>query len=305
MTVDQLGRAYSAYRRSAGSRSIVALLVANAIPLVGVLFFGWSLITILVIYWLENGIVGFWNVPKILLAQGSAVPTLPPLPDAAAVAATGNAQAAADLQANWARARDEQLRATARATGDIGATPAFARVFGSTKVPTAGRAALAVFFLIHYGMFWFVHGVFVFTLPTFLGGGGLLAGCGDPDPFGNLQGCTGPFGELLWSNVAIAGVALFLSHGASFLFNYVGRGEYLTASPTRQMGAVYGRVVVLHVTILFGAFAIAFLGAPVIALLILVVLKTALDLGLHRRERLAADARVPADTTFGAIVREG
>ena len=47
MTVDQLGHAYTAYRRSAGSRSIVALLAANAIPLVGVLFFGWSLITIL------------------------------------------------------------------------------------------------------------------------------------------------------------------------------------------------------------------------------------------------------------------
>ena len=92
-----------------------------------------------------------------------------------------------------------------------------------------------------------------------------------------------PFGQLLWSNVAIAGVALFLSHGASFLFNYIGRGEYLTASPTRQMGAPYGRVVVLHLTILFGAFAVAFLGSPVGALLILVGLKTALDLGLHRR----------------------
>jgi hypothetical protein len=71
MSVDQLGRGYQAYRRTTGSRSVAALLIANAIPLIGVLFFGWSLITILVIYWLENGIVGFWNVPRILLAQGS------------------------------------------------------------------------------------------------------------------------------------------------------------------------------------------------------------------------------------------
>ncbi|HEX5013490.1 MAG TPA: DUF6498-containing protein [Candidatus Limnocylindrales bacterium] len=55
------------YRSTA---SLVGLLIANAIPLVGVLFFGWSLITILVLYWLENCIVGLWNVPRIALARG-------------------------------------------------------------------------------------------------------------------------------------------------------------------------------------------------------------------------------------------
>jgi hypothetical protein len=63
------GRAVGAYRRTATSRSAVVLLVANLIPLVGVLFFGWSLLTILVLYWLENGIVGLWNLPRILLAR--------------------------------------------------------------------------------------------------------------------------------------------------------------------------------------------------------------------------------------------
>jgi hypothetical protein len=316
MTVDQLGRAYQAYRRTAGSRSMVALLVANAIPLIGVLFFGWSLLTILVIYWLENGIVGFWNVPRILLAQGSAVPVLPPLPDAAARAATGSDDAAKGLQAAWERARASQLVESARASGDVGATPGFTRVFSSARLPTAGRAALSAFFLVHYGIFWFVHGIFVFTLPMFMGGGpgvgsadcilgsGVFAS-GTPGAFPGVDGCAGSaFGELLWTNVAIAGVALFLSHGASFLFNYIGNAEYLTASPTRQMGAPYGRVVVLHLTILFGAFAVAFLGSPIAALLLLVGLKTALDLGLHRREHRAAAARIPADTAFGQIVRE-
>jgi hypothetical protein len=157
-----------------------------------------------------------------------------------------------------------------------------------------------------------VHGVFVFTLPMFLGRagadcipGGPVFPAGTPGGLPGLESCTtGPFGDLLWSNVAIAGIALFLSHGASFLFNYIGRAEYLTASPTRQMGAPYARVVVLHLTILFGAFAVAILGSPVVALLILVGLKTALDLGLHRREHRAADARIPADTEFGKVVRE-
>ena len=60
------------------------------------------------------------------------------------------------------------------------------------------------------------------------------------------------------------------------------------------MGSVYGRVIVLHLTIIFGSMVIAFLGSPIGALLVLVVLKTAFDLGLHLRERRAAAARARA-----------
>ena len=84
--------------------------------------------------------------------------------------------------------------------------------------------------------------------------------------------------------MAIAAGALFLSHGASFFLNYLGKREYLTTSPIRQMFAPYGRVVVLHLTILIGAFAVAILGAPIGALVVLVVLKTAFDLRLHLRQ---------------------
>ena len=55
------------YRSTA---SLAGPPTANAIPLIGVLFFGWSLMTILVLYWLENGIVGGWNIPRIALAKG-------------------------------------------------------------------------------------------------------------------------------------------------------------------------------------------------------------------------------------------
>jgi hypothetical protein len=50
------------------------------------------------------------------------------------------------------------------------------------------------------------------------------------------------------------------------------------------MGAPYARVVVLHLTILFGAFLTAMIGQPIGALVILVGLKTILDLALHLRE---------------------
>lgn len=177
------------------------------------------------------------------------------------------------------------------------------------RLAGVGRAGLAIFFAIHYGVFWVVHGIFVFALPAFGFGAGDGAGVGSggvpcangpfdsiglPNSAADLPGCaTGAFGDVIWSNVALAGVALFLSHGASFLFNYIGRGEYLVASPSRQMGSAYGRVFVLHLTIIFGSLVVAFLGAPIGALLILVGLKTAFDLGLHLREHRASGPPLP------------
>ena len=292
MTVETLGRGIGLYRRTALTRSAIALVIANAIPIVGVLFFGWSLITILVLYWIENGIVGFWNVPKIALAQGSIVPPLPDMPPAAARAATLTDEQADSLQAAWKQAQELQAQGLTAA----GSSPVLSRL---SLVP---RAGLSVFFLIHYGLFWIGHGIFVFSLPTFLGvrgafGGGLGSGCVDtfPDPgeisnqFPGLESCAqGGFGEIAWNSVLIGAAALFISHGASFLFNYVGRGEYLRTSPARQMGTPYARVIVLHVTIIVGAMVVAFLGAPIGALIVLVTLKTIFDLGLHTREHRTA-----------------
>jgi hypothetical protein len=279
MTIGMLGRAFDLYRRTATSRSAILLLIANLIPLVGVLLFGWSLLTILVLYWLENGIVGFWNVPKIILAQGSIIPTIPDQPSSAAPAGPPSP--------------------TGPTSGLLG--PRAAARFSAFP-----RTGLAVFFLFHYGMFWLVHGIFVFALPAFAGGGIGGGGIGG-GPFGgaletcldlstNLEVPCSAFGDVAWTSVLIGGIALFVSHGASFFLNYLGRGEYLTAAPTGQMGSVYGRVVVLHLTIIFGSMVVAFLGAPIGALLVLVVLKTAFDLGLHLRERQRSNLRLPAGT---------
>jgi hypothetical protein len=252
--VGGVGRLADLYGRSTASRSVVFLLGANAIPLVGVLFLGWSLWTILVVYWLENGIVGAWNIPRILLAEGTLLPSGP-------------------------------------------STRAISRVFGSS-VNVVGRVATAAFFTIHYGVFWVVHGVFVFALPLF---GGFFPAFSDPQtivlPDGTLafldQAGGSPFGEIAWSSVAIGAAAMVIGHGASFFLNYVGRGEYRRASPLGQMAAPYGRVVVLHLTILVGAFAVALLGAPIVLLVILVVLKSVLDLRLHLAERLRLAAFPP------------
>ena len=322
MTVETLGRAVDVYRRTATSRSAILLILANLIPLVGVVLFGWSLWTILVLYWVENGIVGFWNVPKLLLAQGSVLPTVvPPMPESAAWAASGGDPVkASNLRAAWEQARQAQQRAldaaaAARSSPTPGSsssstTSVFSgvRVFGQPVGGSGGRVGLAIFFLMHYGIFWFVHGVFIFSLPMFFGGAGAFGGFGSgavdcvpgdlligPDGFPmplDAASCGG-FGEIVWSNVVIGAIVLFLSHGASFLFNYVGRGEYLTKSPMSQMGAPYARVVILHLTIIFGTFVVIALGTPIGALLLLVVLKTAFDLTLHLRERNGSAPQLP------------
>lgn len=247
-----LERLADLYRQTARSRTALALVAANAVLLIGVLFLGWSLWTILVIYWVENGIIGVWNVPRILLAEGQLLP-------------------------------GRQL--------GVGYRP-----WAVTSVPALGRTGMAVFFTIHYGLFWLVHGVFVMVLPRFMG---FAAGTATPAPMPLFPGdpgvpfvpgaaplgqaSIGPFGQLDWSAVAVAAVGLFLSHGASFVFTYVRRGEFRRTWAAAQMVAPYGRVIVLQMTILLGGFAIAFLGAPVLMLLGLVALKTALDLSLHLR----------------------
>ena len=46
--------------------SVVTLLAANIIPLIGALFFGWNAVLILALFWIENLIIGGFNVIKIL-----------------------------------------------------------------------------------------------------------------------------------------------------------------------------------------------------------------------------------------------
>jgi hypothetical protein len=112
--------------------------------------------------------------------------------------------------------------------------------------------------------------VFVLTLPLFA----IMGTDGEPD-----------FGATV-DPLAILFVlaCLFISHGLSYRLNYIGRGEYLRTTAAGQMFAPYGRLVVLHVTIIIGAIVISMTGAPAAAIVVLVLLKIALDLGLHLAE---------------------
>jgi hypothetical protein len=216
--------------------AIALLIVANLVPLIGVLFFDWSLTTIVALYWLENGVVGAFALARMATAEGLDE-------DPGAVSINGRQLSAAEL-----------------------------------RNPVSARVVLMPFFVMHYGMFWLVHGVFVwFALPmVWEEMGGATAGP-------SLVAC-------LW-----ALPVLVLSHAASFVYNWWLGGERYTSSPSREMGAPYGRVVILHVTIVIGAFLVAFLGSPIWALVLLVGLKTVADLAAHLAERRRAGVRARAE----------
>ena len=57
------------------------------------------------------------------------------------------------------------------------------------------------------------------------------------------------------------------------------------------MNAPYSRVMILHLTILLGAFAAVMLGQSIGTLVVMVALKTAVDLGAHLAERRRAAER--------------
>ena len=49
--------------------SLLALIGANLIPLAGVFFFGWDVTFIVLLYWIENLIAGFYNILKMAIMR--------------------------------------------------------------------------------------------------------------------------------------------------------------------------------------------------------------------------------------------
>jgi hypothetical protein len=144
----------------------------------------------------------------------------------------------------------------------------------ATQAVLGGRVAAlgyAVFFTVHYGMFTFVHGVFVAALfaPGWREGEEL------PDALALL---LSPDGLLLGVG------ALAVSHLVSYAANFVGGGEYKRLEPAALMLQPYGRVVVLHLAIIFGGALVMALNEPAMGLVVLVLLKIGLDLRAHLAE---------------------
>jgi Family of unknown function (DUF6498) len=252
----QLLHGFYRYRFSA-----IALIAANALPLLGVIFLKWDAFSIVALYWVENVIIGAINVLKMITCS----------PDLEAI--------------NWLKVHDPD---------QVTKLQARLKEFGNTtgKVTLANHVSklfFVPFFVVHYGIFCLVHGVFVFV---FFGHGTLGL-----DPFDELFNIDVVFTrEHLWWGVA----ALAASHLYSFFVNYLGRGEYRRTIVPWLMMQPYARVVVLHIAILFGGFIAMALGSNVGVLTILIIGKTLLDLSFHLRERIrnADDSKQQPDAVL-------
>jgi hypothetical protein len=131
---------------------------------------------------------------------------------------------------------------------------------------------LIPFFIVHYGMFCFGHGVFIFFLFA------------DDKMAAGDQGALGAW-DLLTGGMLLAIGLLAASHLFSFLRNFIAAGEFRRTHPAALMTRPYGRIIALHITIIFGAFLTEALGSPLGLLVILMVLKTSVDLAMHQAER--------------------
>jgi hypothetical protein len=184
-----------------------SLIFSNTIPLIGVVFFGWPLGGIIVLYWFENVVIGVLNVVRMLKARG-------PMHN----------------------------------------TDASFKLNGQTHT-SAQRLSLIRFFILHYGVFTLVHGVFVLYL-------------------------FGPLGMPL-DVLAFGAGSVLVSHFISYRVNFIGNKEYLRVNASMLFTQPYKRVIILHIVTLVGGASIMLFGAPISALVLLVVLKTAVDLVAH------------------------
>ena len=191
------------------SPSATALVLANLVPVIGVLFWDWKVFDILAVFWLENVIIGFVNILRmgtrlVLLKDISAIFTAP-------------------------------------------------------------------FFCVHYGLFTYVHGVFLMSF------------------FGDKVKSGGP-AELIMHVVERGGLfwaaaGLLASHLVSFAVNFVLRKEYERVTTKELMATPYLRVIVMHMTVLLGGWIVLVTEETLWTLAPLVLIKIAVDLRAHMAER--------------------
>ncbi|MEM1086756.1 MAG: DUF6498-containing protein [Pseudomonadota bacterium] len=166
----------------------------------------------------------------------------------------------------------------------VGAVALAKMIAASMKDSPAGLLAmlfLGPFFIVHYGMFCFVHGIFVAVFAELQVGN-------NPDFFGpfGLVNLALSSGEMMTLFVwAIITLQVFL-----YVRDFILRGEYKRAGVDEMMMSPYARVVVLHIGIFAGAAAMVALGEPLWGILALIGLRAVWGVILAMRRRVQLDA---------------
>jgi hypothetical protein len=150
------------------------------------------------------------------------------------------------------------------------------------------------FFTFHYGLFCFVHGIFMMTF------------------FSGVEGTS----MLVESPIALFGAALHAASGVPVILGliaawrltlfgtqFVLRGDFTRSDPMVEMMRPYGRIITMHLAILAGAFALMALGQPTWGMFGLIGLKTGFDLFGARKDALGIQAD-PAIAKSSAAYQE-
>jgi len=252
--------------------SSIALILANLIPIVGVIWWDWDIFGVVALYWLENVMIGVFNILKML--------TCSPDPDHTDLEKWTNGKGFGK-KVKWMRDEESGKTVKVRARGRMGASKEL-EIGDLVKWNHVSKVFFIPFFSVHYGIFCAVHGVFVFSL---LGGAGQEGPVGGGFP--NILEMAGAIfdGGYKWGVIALGA-----SHLVSFLYNWFFKGEYRRTATPMLMISPYGRIVVLHIAIILGAFVTIALGSGAGILAVLILGKIILDLILHQREHRKAEA---------------
>lgn len=148
------------------------------------------------------------------------------------------------------------------AQGSIAETPARP---GTIRIPLgdlAGRLFLTAFFIVHYGLFCVGHALFL----------GVLASDFVGDPLGRALALLHQRDFRIALAVAF-GVQLVLLVKDWFL-----SGAWRRSDPGTEMTRPYRRILVLHMTVILGAWMVGFVGPSTSAVLTLCLFKAAAEI---------------------------
>jgi len=143
------------------------------------------------------------------------------------------------------------------------------------------------FFAIHYGMFCFGHLVGLLSLQ------GINSEQTNPmafEPSVDMVQQAAASGPDMLTFIAI----IFAFNVFLFFWDYIAKGEFLSASPSAEMTAPYGRIILLHVALFAGMFALLHFGEPMLGVLSLIVLRVIWGVFISLRRRVRLDQKVDA-----------
>lgn len=128
--------------------------------------------------------------------------------------------------------------------------------------------AMSVFFVFHYGLFCAVHGTFLMAFVSM--SEGTLAG--EPPIMMDIPAMF-LFGMRSGLHVEYFVYAIIAFQVLVFFWEFVIKGEWKDSNPMAEMFAPYSRIIVLHLAIFGGAFALFLLGQPMVGVLALILFR--------------------------------